>query len=336
MFPSYDSVTSGMQANMQTLEDIRASYKQTLFTGIPALIFFAAAPLFLAFLANPVVTGVSAVIAIVGIITAIVKMVKKHQTYRTEFKRQVVTGILKQLVEGCKLPNETNQYEYRWGYDPARRVNDDQIDRCELFEDRIDEIFGEDLIYGKLGLTDFQFSELRLVKVVKTRNSKGQQRTTRQTVFDGVLFIADFHKHFKGSTILRSSGFMGTGGLFNRFKNSINNVFTSDKLYNIKLENDEFNKIFDTNTTDEIEARYILSSSFMERILKFKELHNERVEFSFVGSNMCLALHTGKNYFEPSPFQSISGVQGRKVYDDLHFFFHMIEHFDLNTRIWSK
>jgi hypothetical protein len=118
----------------------------------------------------------------------------------------------------------------------------------------------------------------------------------------------------------------------------LKNMFSflsTEKKYSIDLENENFNQAFDVQTTDEIKARYILSSSMMERILNFKQRHREKVEISFVESRMYLALSSGRNYFEPKLFHPMKD-QSKAIYDDLTFFFGMVEEFDLNTRIWNK
>jgi hypothetical protein len=121
----------------------------------------------------------------------------------------------------------------------------------------------------------------------------------------------------------------------NRIGNMLKNLISADDIININLENDAFNRLFDTNTSDEIEARYILSANFMERIAEFKQQHNEEVELAFAGTRMYVAIASGRNYFEPS-VRRPTREQGKRVYEELTFFLGLIESFDLNTRIWSK
>ena len=64
----------------------------------------------------------------------------------------------------------------------------------------------------------------------------------------GFFFIADFQKDFQGhTTILRNSLFK-----------------LSSSGSRVKLENPDFEKTFDVYSTDQIEARYLLSPSRSE------------------------------------------------------------------------
>ena len=55
-------------------------------------------------------------------------------------------------------------------------------------------------------------------------------------------------------------------------------------LLKIELTDNEFNKVFTTKTTDDIEARYILSTNFARKILDYSNRMNGKVEFAFVDS----------------------------------------------------
>ena len=150
-------------------------------------------------------------------------------------------------------------------------------------------------------------------------DSKGNQQTRTVTVFDGVLFVADFNKAFNGTTLLLKRGIWGTSGFMNRIGNTLKNLISSDDMININLENDAFNRLFDTNTSDEIEARYILSANFMERIVEFKQQHNEEVELAFAGTRMYVSIASGRN-FEPSVRRPTKEQGKLSIQEELTFF----------------
>ena len=77
--------------------------------------------------------------------------------------------------------------------------------------------------------------------------------------------IAGFQKDFQGhTTVLRNS----------LFKLS----FSGSR---VKLENPDFEKTFDVYSTDQIEARYLLSPSMMERLLALDREFNKNITISF-------------------------------------------------------
>ena len=335
MFPVKQDVLGALRGRLPRLEEERAAYLRTFRIGLLTILSAAAMTAIVFASGIPEAIAVTAIVAIVTIIVMIVRMRRQYSLYREDFKQQIVRGTVRELIENCHLPGETPEYSYAWAYHPDSRISDGHIDNCLLFNERIDRIYGEDLIKGRLGLTDFELSELELVRIERRNNGKGQSTTRHVTVFKGVLFVADFHKSFRGVTLLLANGWLGTSGFFNKLGNSVTNLFARQKMINIDLENPDFNRYFDTNTSDEVEARYILSPNFIERILTFKSWHNQKVEFAFVGSRMYVAISSSDKFFEPTVRQPTE-QQFERIYEELFFFFSLIEHFDLNTRIWSK
>ena len=88
---------------------------------------------------------------------------------------------------------------------------------------------------------------------------------------------------------------------------------------------------------DQIEARYILSSALMRRILDFKNKNNRAVHVGFVNSSVYLALELRKELFEPKLFSTLldpAVMQG--YWNDLNLATGIVEDLNLNTRIWTK
>lgn len=335
MFPAYNEVLTSISREIDEIENERLSlvsfikkHGMLLLLGVIFIVLF----LFIeAILAIVVIAA-----TVIYLIIVIIMFYKKYQKHRLNFKEKIVWSMSREMLRLCEMPGETDAYRYECKYEHADRITNDSIHTSRLFDFTINKIRGEDKFSGMLGLTEFQLSELTLIQVQTRTNSKG--RTTRRnvTMFDGILFIADFHKEFEGVTLLKSANIFNTGtigGLLSPLR-SLFSILSAEK--SIDLENEDFNNAFDVQTTDDIKARYILSSSMMERLLKFKSNHRQKIEISFVHSRMYVALSSGRNYFEPKLFEAIDKKQAKIIYDDLNFFFGMVEDFDLNTRIWSK
>lgn len=337
MFPTKERLSQLLRPSIDTMEQERLAYMKVFRLGMTNMASAVLLTVIILFTPYGQVALITVIIAIILIIVTAVKLYRKRKRYRERFKASIIAGVVRHLVEQCSLPNETAAYRYEHNYQHDCRVSDYHIESCSLFNDRIDEISGEDLISGVLGLTDFEFSELKLVRIDKSTNSKGHTSRTYVTLFDGVFFVADFHKHFQGITLLKAGGSHGIGGWFNRMGGRMGNMFRSkpERSTPIKLENDAFNRIFFTSTTNETEARYILSPVLMDNILKFREKHPEQVEFAFAGSRLYIAVSSSRNYFEPDMGRPVADQIGG-IREELVFFFDMIELFDLNTRIWSK
>jgi len=103
------------------------------------------------------------------------------------------------------------------------------------------------------------------------------------------------------------------------------------------LENPVFEKQFVVYSSDETEARYILSTSMMERILAFKEKTKTNIQLSFCDSNIYMAVPLKKNFFEPSIRRSVMNFDDVKdYYEQLLFCVAIVDELQLNTRIWTK
>ena len=78
---------------------------------------------------------------------------------------------------------------------------------------------------------------------------------SHKTIFDGVVISLSVKKSFEGQTII-----MRERGMFGNFLKS--KFVTS--LEKAGLEDPKFEDIFEVFTSDQIEARYLLTTSFME------------------------------------------------------------------------
>lgn len=70
-------------------------------------------------------------------------------------------------------------------------------------------------------------------------------------------------------------------------------------LKNTQLEDIDFEKIYNVKTTDEIEARYLLTPSFMERLKNIQTaFRTNNIKCAFSNDSIILAIATNKNIFE--------------------------------------
>ena len=111
--------------------------------------------------------------------------------------------------------------------------------------------------------------------------------------------------------------------------------FTRGEL--MKMEDPEFEKYFVVYGDDQIEARYVLSTSLMRRILEFRKKTGRRACLSFVSSHVYVAIPYRRRLFEPRVFRSILAFKGIEQYlEDFQLFTGIVDDLNLNTRIWTK
>ncbi len=239
--------------------------------------------------------------------------------YRSSFKRKIIRPVIESYLEEID-------------YAPKEWISRHKYEESKIFLRWPDRYKGEDYIWGKKGKTDFEFSELH-TQYKKTTRTKNGTRTTYHTIFKGVFFIADFHKDFKGRTLVLPDTVEGLLGKFGQMLQDVN--FTRPDL--VKLEDPEFEDAFCVYSEDQVEARYILSTSLMRRILDYKEKFGNKIYLSFYQSRVYIALACRRNRFEARVFSSVTQPGLLKEYlADLELILDIIDDLNLNLRIWSK
>jgi hypothetical protein len=126
------------------------------------------------------------------------------------------------------------------------------------------------------------------------RDSKG--RTTTVTVFRGQLLRVAFPQKFLGRTIV-----LRDAGMFNGF------LGLGTDLQRVGLVDPKFEKVFEVLSTDQVEARYLLTPVFMERLLKLEELlHGKKARAAFSDGDLLVAIEGGNLFEAGSMFKPLA------------------------------
>lgn len=125
--------------------------------------------------------------------------------------------------------------------------------------------------------------KLDIIEAHLERESGSGKRRRVVTVFKGLLVKVPFNKKIKSSTIVLGD-----------------KAFPSCKGEKVNLEDPEFEKYFDVYSTDQIEARYLLTTAFMDRIVKImqKRILGSSLKFSFEKDMLNIAISSSKDWFE--------------------------------------
>lgn len=256
---------------------------------------------------------------LVLMIMAISKYSKLQKAYQYNFKEQIIRRMIGFIDQQLQ-------------YSPASCVSLAEFYNTQIFHQRADRYMGDDLVEGKLGSTALKFSEVHAEYKQVSYDSKGRRRETWVTIFKGLLFIADFNKNFHGKTVVLPDSLQWLGGLGTWFQKM--NWSAGDL---VKLENVTFEKYFATYSNDQVEARYILSTTLMERIVKFREQFGKGLYMSFVNSQVNVALPIMANLFEPKIFSSAMKTDYLQQYFNyLALVAGIVDELNLNLRIWTK
>ncbi len=258
-------------------------------------------------------------IAIVIGFIAIASITYRSMTggYAKDFKARVITPLI-----GAIDPHLL--------YNPDFMISQHLFERSNLFQHSIDRYSGNDYVKGSIDGVPLEFSDVHAE--YQTRDSKG--RTEWHTLFRGLFLVAEFNKNFKSKTvILPDQAEKNFGSLIGGWLQSIN--FSRDEL--IRMDDPEFEKHFVVYGSDQIEARYILSHSMMERLLEFQKKISHPLFISFVHNHIHVGIATGKDLFEPAIFTSLLDYKRVMEYvNTLRNTIGIIEELKLNEKLWSK
>lgn len=259
------------------------------------------------------------IIGVLSVIAILIMASKKNKEYRELYKKEVVSRIVHAM-------------DPEWSYQVDHYITEMEYQSSDLFRKRYDRYKGDDLISGVIERTDFRCSELHTEYKTTTTNGKGQTRTTWHTIFKGLFFHADFNKEFLGKTYVTPDVMQN---LFGRIGQKLQKYTGNASL--VKLENPEFEKCFVVHATDQTEARYILTPTMMEALVKLRKDYDGDMHISFVGSRVYCAFGFNKDLFEPRTFSSgVNFKDIETVYDLFMINATIIKELNLNTRIWTK
>jgi hypothetical protein len=156
----------------------------------------------------------------------------------------------------------------------------------------------EDMIAGD----GFALCEAHLTKQVKTKNG-----STTVTKFRGLMGFLVHPAKVTGQTVLaRDMGFF-------------NALAAPPGMKRAGLVDPGFEEAFEVWTTDQVEARYLLTPIVMERLLELEaKFHGKKLRAAFADGHLYFALES-KNLFEVgSPFASFANpARMRRLIDEL-------------------
>lgn len=234
--------------------------------------------------------------------------------YKDEFKRNVVKTLI-------------NLFDKNLVYIPQAFISPSKYELSALFDRKYDKYEGEDLVKGEIDNVKFEFSDIHTQ--YKTKDSKG--KTHWHTIFKGTFFVSEFNKNFKGSVLVYPDY---TEKFFGYLANSLQKI-NFNNLEFVKMDSPAFEKEFKVYASDQILARYILSNSLMEKIVKFKNLINKPLYFSFRHNMMFVAI-SGNNNFEPPIFRSVYDYDYViEMLRNFYFIITLTRQLSLNRKIWK-
>lgn len=148
----------------------------------------------------------------------------------------------------------------------------------------------EDHVLGEVDGVPFELAEAFLEK--KVRRDK---RDDYDLVFRGLVARYRFPKRFSGRTYV-----LGDRGLLNAL------AHTGMRAERVRLEDPRFEERFEVFSDDQVEARYLLTPAFMERLVRLADASGAPMQAAFAGDELLLAIDGRRGYFaQPSPWRDL-------------------------------
>ena len=190
-----------------------------------------------------------------------------HSDYRKKAKKIVMQKILS-FIGDLQVLEGGNDEEY--------------IRRLDLF-DRYNNFVCDDYLTGTYNSLPINIQEISLVL------TKGSGRSKRSsTIFRGLLIVVPCYKEFEESTIIKK-----------KFFHIDRPIKLFENTPKITLEDPVFNKYYNVYSYDPVEARYLITTAFMQRMIQLSR-HNksENISVSFEYGNVNIAVDSDKDWFE--------------------------------------
>jgi len=194
------------------------------------------------------------------------------------------------------------------------------FNQCNLLPG-YDRASAEDHVLGEVDGVPFELAEAFLEK--KVRRDK---RDDYDLVFRGLVARYAFPKRFAGRTIVR-----GDRG----FLNALGDAGAVGER--VHLEDPRFEERFDVFSSDQVEARYLLTPAFMERLVRLADASDGPMQAAFDGNDLLLVIDGRRGYFaQPSPWKDLRQSNHiRSFVEDIAFIREIAEtlKLDAETRV---
>ncbi len=128
-------------------------------------------------------------------------------------------------------------------------------------------------------------------------------------IFSGLLLILHTNARFKYSVRVAPNGFVSR---------------------DVKLDSPNFEKIFDVSCADSIYAHYLLTSSFMEKLVALSEFTETNIYLSFIGEQILIYI-SGVHIFQKPDIKDSVEQSIQEYAGNIGYVFRIIELLDFNS-----
>ena len=286
-------------ADLQRLEDERVALQKAVKkASIIAAVVGTCVGVLVARFWDEVAPGVFFGISVYGVVSALLTA-SKRRNFRSNFKSRIVASIAK---------------SFGISYDESGGLTADEF--FEIYDCYINEQSSEDMMSGEVQGVRVRFSDFYAAEKVRTKNG-----TRTDVKFQGVLFVADFHKRLNCEVRVCH-------------KNSRNLRRCGQRA---NMDDVKFEEFFDVYTTDQVGARYALTPLLMQRLTEVYLRLGSQINAVRREDKIYVAIETWRDNFEPRIDCSLKQDATIALYvDEIGALVGIVSELNLNCKIWSE
>ncbi|CAH0533328.1 hypothetical protein VST7929_01194 [Vibrio stylophorae] len=117
------------------------------------------------------------------------------------------------------------------------------------------------------------------------RERSNNGKSSSEIVFTGIGIDIQCPKPFQGTTLVQTD------------KGTISRFFERQKMARVRLEDPKFERTFEVYGSDQIEARYLLSTAMMERLLHLTTIYGDKIQACFEQNRLFILIPSKHDYF---------------------------------------
>ena len=242
--------------------------------------------------------------------------VRAQKTCTAFYKENVVRNL---TLDNCTFLNDVT-------FTPEQGIDEDTVYGTGMV--RVGDRFeSNDLITGDYKGVRFRQSDVNITEI----HHDSDNGSSETTLFQGRWMIFSFNKEFRCDLQVYSKFFLAG-------KNKGGLLFHADRrLSRLKLENEEFNRVFRVYTGDEQEAFYILTPHMMEALIGLKAKVKSQIMLLFVDGSLHVAVDNHKDAFEVQPFRKIDiQAEKQRVLDDIRLITDFVDGMMLDRNVYKQ
>lgn len=226
--------------------------------------------------------------ALAGAVIGAIFSATQYEGFRHRYKERICAPLLRFLDPSFE-------------YDPAGRIDEEEIKQTRLLPELWDKYTGEDLITGRLGSRPFHMSEVRLLRNEGTA-SGGNNESEEIDYFEGVVVALKRTRETRVPVWFRTlreplTRHIGARLAIDEQFIKLGNVVDfpdpdADFELEVRAENAEF-------------ARELVTQDLSQKLHALADVLGGQVYGAFMGERFYLAAESPRNYFEPRVWEKL-------------------------------